>query len=71
MTLLLHGRTTANIDEYQFYAGTRKSTESGAATSVLIGEFGRQSNQSDARFWFFIGGLGAVPGVPEYYWPDF
>jgi hypothetical protein len=71
MTLLLHGRTTANIDEYQFYAGTRKSTESGAATSVLIGEFGRQSARSDARFWFFIGGLGAVPGVPEYYWPDF
>ena len=72
MTLLLRGRTTGNFDEYQFYAGTRKSTAAGSVTKVQIGEFGRQSEKSDVKFWFFIGGVGGpVVGVPEYYWPDF
>ena len=71
LTLFLRGRTTANVDEYSFYAGTRKSNQPGGVTKVLIGEFGRQSLQSDLKFWFFIGGVGPVQGVPDYYWPDF
>ena len=71
MTLLLRGRTTSNFEEYAFYAGTRKSNVSGGVTKVQIGEFGRQSTRTDVKFWFFIGGVGAVQGVPDYYWPNF
>jgi hypothetical protein len=68
MTLRIRGRTTKNTDEYQFYEGTRKVTGSGAAT-VLIGEFGRQSEKSEVTCQFLIGGGGT--GSPLFYWPDF
>ena len=68
MSLRLRGRTTKNTDEYQFYQGTRKVTGAGA-TTVLIGDFGRQSEQSDLTCRFLIGGGGS--GVPLFYWPDF
>jgi hypothetical protein len=68
MTVRLRGRTTKNTDEYQFYEGTRKVAGS-SATTVLIGEFGRQSQRSELTCKFLIGGGGT--GVPLFYWPDF
>ena len=68
MFVQLRGRTTKNTDEYQFFEGTRKVPGAGA-TTVLIGEFGRQSELSDLTCRFLIGGGGS--GVPLFYWPDF
>ena len=68
MTVRLKGRTTKNTDEYQFYEGTRKVTGAGA-TTVLIGEFGRQSEVVEVNCKFLVG-IGST-GVPESYWPDF
>lgn len=68
MTVQLRGRTTRNADEYTFYEGTRK-TDDGDKTSVLIGEFGRQSATSELNCQFLVG--GGVGDTPTFYWPDF